>query len=146
MCSAHVTYDKIRKSLLQWRSCRDPRASWTNRHARTDQRVAEVYPWYFKTFSARADGIEIRLPLNSKRLTGRATKRIATELGLPTTASTAEVLQMIDANLSEGAREPSNVQVLVKGDTSGSPMALIDETGRDSRRNFCEDPGNDRGP
>ena len=36
---------------------------------------------------------------------------------------------MIDATLSEGGREPSNVQVLVKGDTSGSPMALIDETG-----------------
>ena len=74
-------------------------------------------------------GRETRLPLNSKRLTGRATKRIATELGLPTTASTAEVLQMIDAKLSDGGREPSNVQVLMDGDTAGSPMALMDETG-----------------
>ncbi len=36
---------------------------------------------------------------------------------------------MIDAKLSDGGREPSNVQVLMDGDTAGSPMALMDKTG-----------------
>ena len=85
-------------------------------------------------------GRETRLPLNSKRLTGRATKRIATELGLPTTASTAEVLQIIDAKLSDGGREPSNVQVLM--DETGIFLEIPEEETPAMDQEAAEDPEN----
>ena len=72
---------------------------------------------------------EFRLPLNSRRLTGATIKRIAQALDVPITASTAEILQMVEAKLSDVGREPRNVQVLLGGAEPGSRLALEDETG-----------------
>ena len=72
---------------------------------------------------------EFRLPLNSRRLTGATIKRIAQALDVPITASTAEILQMVEAKLSDVGREPRNVQVLLGVAEPGSRLALEDETG-----------------
>ena len=51
------------------------------------------------------------LPLNSSRLATDVIKRVAVELGLPRTASKADILPMIEGKLAEGKQEPRNMQV-----------------------------------
>ena len=74
-------------------------------------------------------GRELRLPLNSRRLTGATTKRIGRAMDVPTTASAVDVLQMIEAKLTEEGRDPRNVQVLLSGTQPGQEITLEDETG-----------------
>lgn len=71
----------------------------------------------------------MRLPLNSKRLTGQCVKRIGHALGVPTAASTAEVLQMIEAKLVEDDHEPRNVLVVLDSLTPSSRIVLEDSSG-----------------
>ena len=66
---------------------------------------------------------ERRLPLNA------IIKRIGTALSVPTTASTGEVLLMIEAKLTEEGRKPPNVIVWTSGPTTGSRVTLEDDTG-----------------
>ena len=70
-----------------------------------------------------------RLPLNSKRLSSQCIKRIGNALGTPTTASTAEVHQMIEAKLEENGHEPRNVQVLLNPLSQATKIILEDESG-----------------
>ena len=68
----------------------------------------------------------LRLLLNSKRLTATQIKRVGRALGLPTSASTEEVRQMIEGKLEDQSRQPSNVQVVIE---PPGKISLHDEGG-----------------
>ena len=53
------------------------------------------------------------MPLNSRKLTGALLKQLATELGVPTSASAKALRLLISGQLDEGGRDPMNVQVAV---------------------------------
>ena len=69
---------------------------------------------------------DIRLPLNSKRLTVSHLRQIGEALGLPTAASLDELRGMIEGLLVEQGKEPMNVQVWLQEDTG---ITLYDEGG-----------------
>ena len=68
-------------------------------------------------------------PLNSKRLTAHSIARIAEALGLPTTASPAELRQLIEGKLIECDREQLNVEVVVATTERGAGIVLQDGEG-----------------
>ena len=72
----------------------------------------------------RARGLTV--PLNSKRLTVTHLRAIAKAMNLPTGASTDEVRQIIEGELSRRKKEPRNVQVVVSEDGG---VILQDEDG-----------------
>ena len=63
-------------------------------------------------------------PLSSRRLTSVFINQLAAAMGLPTKASAAEVLLIIEGRLSDDEREPSNVQVVAKELEDGSGVHL----------------------
>ena len=72
----------------------------------------------------------VQLPLNSKRLTTNYLRRLATEVGVPTTASGDELWQMIDGKLSENGHDAPNVQVVLPSTDPSCEFSLEDEEGR----------------
>ena len=68
----------------------------------------------------------LRLPLNSKHVTATQIKRVSRALGLPTSASTEEVRQMIEGKLEDQSRQLSDVQVVVQ---PPGKISLHDEGG-----------------
>ena len=58
------------------------------------------------------------MPLNSRRVTGPVLHSLATELGLPTSASTADLRQMVDGKLEDMGREPRDVLVVIEWETT----------------------------
>ena len=75
-------------------------------------------------------GAAIHLPFHSRRVTGGQMRAIAKELGLPTSASVEDLTQMVSGKLTEGGRELSNVQLVVREggiqleDASGTFMTV----------------------
>ena len=53
------------------------------------------------------------LPLNSRRVTGRQMRALATGWDLPTNASQEDLAQMIRGKLTDDGRQPRNVQLVV---------------------------------
>ena len=71
----------------------------------------------------------VRAPLNSRRMTADCLKRIGSAIDLPTAASTVELLQMIDAKLTDQGHDSQNVQVVLEDGTPKSRISLQDEKG-----------------
>ena len=74
--------------------------------------------------------MQIRLPLNSKRLTKSHLRRLANQLDVPTGASADEIRQMIDGKLSEAGRNAMNIQVVLVTAHPDSKFSLEDEEGK----------------
>ena len=55
------------------------------------------------------------MPLNSRRVTRPVLRSLAAELGLPTSASTEDLRQMVDGKLADMGREPRDVLVVIEG-------------------------------
>ena len=71
----------------------------------------------------------IRAPLNSRWLTGKCLKLIATALKLPAGAPNSDLLVMIEAKVTEQGHEPGNVQVVMEEGTLQGRITLQDEEG-----------------
>jgi len=89
------------------------------------------------TISGESEQPCARLPFNSKHLTTQQLKRVAVALGVPTSASTEELRQMLKGKLTELRKEPRNVQVVIVGDAE---MYLCDEGGKFLDILISEDP------
>lgn len=70
-----------------------------------------------------------RYPLNSKRLTAVHLRRLAGALGIPTSASSEDLRQLIAGKLEEMGREPMNVQVGLHKTDRGVHLTLRDAEG-----------------
>ena len=70
------------------------------------------------------------LSLNSRRLTTTHIRQLAVALEIPTRASAADILRMIEGKITEDGRDPFNVQVVVKeGEDGGILLQLQDAEG-----------------
>ncbi|KAL5481622.1 hypothetical protein EMCRGX_G021819 [Ephydatia muelleri] len=70
------------------------------------------------------------LSLNSRRLTTAHIRQLAVALEIPTRASAADILRMIEGKITEDGRDPFNVQVVVKeGEDGGILLQLQDAEG-----------------
>ena len=58
------------------------------------------------------------MPLNSRRVTRPVLRSLAAELGLPTSASTEDLRQMVDGKLADMGREPRDVLVVIERETT----------------------------
>ncbi len=68
------------------------------------------------------------LSLTSRKMTGALVKAIATAIGLPTTGSMEETLQMVEGRLQEKGYDSRNVQVSItdsEGDSSVLCLQLM---------------------
>ena len=75
-------------------------------------------------------GQELRpLPLNSRKLTQPLLRQPAAELGVPRQAASGDVRLLIEAAITEGGREPQNVQVLIQDTGDGAVVFLQDADG-----------------
>ena len=75
-------------------------------------------------------GTPVRLPLNSKRLTVCHLQRLASVVGVPTSASADEFRQMINGKLTEKGKDTSNVQAVFPSVDPNSEFFLEDEGGK----------------
>ena len=69
------------------------------------------------------------LPLNSRRLTASVLRQLAGGLGVPTTATQADLRPMIEGELTGRGRDPLHVQVVLRQVARGAYLSLQDETG-----------------
>ena len=72
--------------------------------------------------------LRLPIPLNSKRLMAAHLRRLATAVGVPTTAAGDEVRTMVEGKMAELGREPKNVQVVL-GATPLDAFSLLDADG-----------------
>jgi hypothetical protein len=68
----------------------------------------------------------IRIPLNSKRLTGARLRRLVRSLSLAETGSVDEIRQVIEGHLTTVGKEPANVQVAVRTDENDSSKEILE--------------------
>ena len=71
-----------------------------------------------------------RLPLNLRRMTVGHICRLVSELGMPTSASSDELRQMIDGKVEELGKDVMNVQFVLVSNETGSEFLLEDEHGK----------------
>ena len=85
-----------------------------------------------------AEPVEFIL-LNLRRLTGRLVRQLAAALQIPTSGSTEDVRQLVDAKITESGHEPMKVQVRVHKTDKGATLILEDADGTFLRAEPQED-------
>ena len=94
--------------------------------------VASVADNTQETTGAEREGSRTRssyVPLNSTRITAGQLRSLGTALGVPVSGNVSDLRLMIEGQITEGGRDPRNVQVLLPRSTEDVSVSLRDYEG-----------------
>ena len=99
---------------------------------REDDSVASVIDNTRETTGVEREASRTRssyVPLNSTRITAGQLRALGTALGIPASGNVSDLRLMIKGQITEGGRDPRNVQVLLPRSTDDVIISLRDYEG-----------------